>query len=147
MFFQLYTTTMDNFQPRTDESRIMESAFCAMLDNPPGFPLWEFSSLVFFAIPMAVMVVLYGRMGLQIRFRSKHTSVLGTYTNTERLKRVQIVFSSIFVCLFDKNALSLVDLKIKIEFILGLQAFSRARCTANPDRRKTGKQSFGCSVS
>lgn len=48
-----------------------------MLSNPPGFPLWEVSSLVFFAIPMAVMIILYGRMGLQIRFRSKHTSVLG----------------------------------------------------------------------
>lgn len=48
-----------------------------MLDNPPGFPLWELSSLVFFAIPMVVMIVLYARMGLQIRFRSKHASVLG----------------------------------------------------------------------
>lgn len=62
-----------------DEHRIMESAFCAMLDNPAGFPLWEVSSLVFFVIPMAVMVVLYGRMGLQIRFRAKHTSVLGKW--------------------------------------------------------------------
>lgn len=53
-----------------------------MLSNPPGFPLWEVSSLVFFAIPMAVMVILYGKMGLQIRFRSKHTSVLGKFYRT-----------------------------------------------------------------
>ena len=50
-----------------------------MLDNPPGFPLWELSSLVFFAIPMAVMIILYVRMGLQIKFRSKHTTALGKF--------------------------------------------------------------------
>lgn len=63
----------------TDNTTIEESAFCAMLDNPPGFPLWELSSLIFFAIPMVVMIVLYARMGIQIRFRSKHASVLGEY--------------------------------------------------------------------
>lgn len=61
----------------SDNTTIEESAFCAMLDNPPGFPLWELSSLIFFAIPMIVMIVLYARMGIQIRFRSKHASVLG----------------------------------------------------------------------
>ncbi len=65
-----------NFSTRgLDGRKILDSAFCAMLSNPPG--LWEVSSLVFFAIPMVVMIILYGRMGLQIRFRSKHTSVLG----------------------------------------------------------------------
>lgn len=57
----------------------MESAFCAMLDIPAGFPVWEISTMVFFVIPMAVMVVLYGRMGSQIRFRANHTSVLGEW--------------------------------------------------------------------
>ncbi|KAG4070209.1 hypothetical protein HA402_003899, partial [Bradysia odoriphaga] len=66
-----------------DGRKILDSAFCAMLSNPPGFPLWEVSSLVFFAIPMAVMIILYGRMGLQIRFRSKHTSVLGVQQGSQ----------------------------------------------------------------
>lgn len=78
-----------------DEHRILESAFCAMLDNPPSFPLWEVSSLVFFAIPMAVMVVLYGRMGLQIRFRAKHTSVLGEYAIKRAHRPSSIILLSV----------------------------------------------------
>lgn len=81
----------------------MESAFCAMLDNPPGFPLWEVSSLVFFVIPMIVMVVLYGRMGLQIRFRAKHTSVLGEFIYTMRQLNVvrRIFLDAIFEGFFN----------------------------------------------
>lgn len=63
----------------TEQSRVMESAFCAMLDNPPNFPLWELSSIIFFAIPMVVMVILYGRMGVEIRYRSKQKAALGKY--------------------------------------------------------------------
>lgn len=48
-----------------------------MLDNPDKFPLWEVSTCVFFAFPMLIMVVLYSRMGLKIRSRSRHTLALG----------------------------------------------------------------------
>lgn len=57
--------------------KIMDSAFCAMLSNPEGIPLWELSTCLFFAIPMVVMVVLYGRMGMQIRSRTQRTAELG----------------------------------------------------------------------
>lgn len=60
-----------------DGKKIPESAFCAMLENPEGFPLWEFSTCVFFVVPMAIIMVLYIRMGLQIRSRTKHTTALG----------------------------------------------------------------------
>lgn len=48
-----------------------------MLDNPDQFPLWEVSFAVFFAIPMLIMLILYGRMGLKIRSRTRHTVALG----------------------------------------------------------------------
>lgn len=48
-----------------------------MLDNPESFPLWEVSTCVFFAFPMVIMVILYSRMGLKIRSRSRHTLALG----------------------------------------------------------------------
>ncbi|EAA44803.4 AGAP003244-PB [Anopheles gambiae str. PEST] len=51
--------------------------FCAMLSNPEGFPLWELSTCLFFAFPMLIMVVLYGRMGMQIRSRTQRTAELG----------------------------------------------------------------------
>lgn len=52
-----------------------------MLDNPDQFPLWEVSFAVFFAIPMLIMLILYGRMGLKIRSRTRHTVALGECFN------------------------------------------------------------------
>lgn len=61
----------------TAKEEIPDSAFCAMLDNPDKFPLWEVSTCVFFALPMVIMVIMYGRMGLKIRSRTRHTVALG----------------------------------------------------------------------
>lgn len=62
----------------TDGSPIADSAFCAMLTvNPGGFPLWEVSTCVFFVLPMTIIMVLYVRIGLRIRSRTKHTQALG----------------------------------------------------------------------
>lgn len=59
------------------KEEIPDSAFCAMLDNPKSFPLWEVSTGLFFVAPMLIMIVLYGRMGLKIRSRTRHTVALG----------------------------------------------------------------------
>lgn len=59
------------------KQEIPDSAFCAMLQIPERIPLWELSTCLFFAVPMAVMVVLYGRMGMQIRSRTQRTLELG----------------------------------------------------------------------
>lgn len=64
----------------TAHKEIPDSAFCAMLDNPDKFPLWEVSTCVFFALPMVIMVIMYGRMGLKIRSRTRHTVALGEST-------------------------------------------------------------------
>lgn len=63
----------------TANQDIPDSAFCAMLDNPDKFPLWELSTCIFFAFPMVIMIILYGRMGLKIRSRTRQSAVLGEY--------------------------------------------------------------------
>lgn len=100
--------------PRLDNRKILDSAFCAMLSNPPGFPLWEVSSLVFFAIPMAVMVILYGRMGLQIRFRSKHTSVLGKLV--QECIRYISMYVWVFICWL-MNCMPILNLNVVIKSV------------------------------
>ncbi|XP_070501225.1 neuropeptides capa receptor [Chironomus tepperi] len=68
--------------PKTNQD-IPDSAFCAMLDNPDKFPLWELSTCIFFAFPMVIMIILYGRMGLKIRSRTRQSVVLGvTHSNS-----------------------------------------------------------------
>ncbi|XP_058455081.1 neuropeptides capa receptor [Malaya genurostris] len=74
--FAVFTDIDYIVYPPTGE-KILDSAFCAMLSNPEGIPLWELSTCLFFVIPMVVMVVLYGRMGLQIRSRTQRTEELG----------------------------------------------------------------------
>lgn len=70
-----------------DDSDIQDSAFCAMFTGSPGgFPLWEVSTCVFFVIPMAVIMVLYVRIGLRIRSRTKHTQALGKRLTTKKEK-------------------------------------------------------------
>lgn len=68
-----------HFPSSTGMEDLPESAFCAMLDYPENFPLWEVSTCVFFALPMIIMVIMYGRMGLKIRSRTRHTVALGEY--------------------------------------------------------------------
>ena len=54
---------------------VSESAFCAMLEDnlPPNFPIYELSFLLFFLIPMLVIIVLYVCIALRIRQRSRHS--------------------------------------------------------------------------
>ncbi|XP_055636338.1 neuropeptides capa receptor [Toxorhynchites rutilus septentrionalis] len=70
-------TDIDYLEYPPTHEKIMDSAFCAMLSNPEGIPLWELSTCLFFAAPMVVMIVLYGRMGMQIRSRTQRTAELG----------------------------------------------------------------------
>lgn len=54
---------------------VNESAFCAMLDKniPTGVPIYELSSLLFFLVPMMIIIILYVLIGLQIRQSSRHS--------------------------------------------------------------------------
>ena len=77
--FQWYPM-LNNNHLITANQDIPDSAFCAMLDNPDKFPLWELSTCIFFAFPMVIMIILYGRMGLKIRSRTRQSVVLGEHT-------------------------------------------------------------------
>ncbi|XP_071452814.1 neuropeptides capa receptor-like [Hetaerina americana] len=63
--FAVFTTVNYVAYPPDSGHIVLESAFCAMLDEniPPHWPIYEASSLVFFIIPMVVIAVLYARMG------------------------------------------------------------------------------------
>ncbi|CAL7936954.1 unnamed protein product [Xylocopa violacea] len=53
---------------------VLDSAICAMLlPYMPDFPLYELSCIIFFFIPMMVILVVYIRMGLKIRNSTKDT--------------------------------------------------------------------------
>jgi neuromedin U receptor 1 len=44
-----------------------------LLTHMPNFPLYELSSMVFFFVPILVIVILYAKMGIQIRNSYKLT--------------------------------------------------------------------------
>ncbi|XP_029344196.1 neuropeptides capa receptor [Acyrthosiphon pisum] len=68
-------TTVDYVDFPPGNGPILESAFCAMLDKnvPTGVPVYELSSLLFFLVPMMIIIVLYVLIGLQIRQSSRHS--------------------------------------------------------------------------
>lgn len=54
-----------------DNSTIEESAFCSMTPEIVNLvPIFELSFCIFFVIPMILIILLYGRMGLKIRSRT-----------------------------------------------------------------------------
>lgn len=59
---------------------VEESAFCGMLEEnvPKNLPIYEISFVVFFFVPLCVIIALYTKIGLQIRTNSLGKSVDGT---------------------------------------------------------------------
>ena len=88
---------------------IPESAFCTIITPTPPF-LFEFSSFLFFLIPMTIMLFLYIRMGLRIRRTAqfgRNTAVHGESTQQQSRKAIlkmlgelkkNIHLSCIFLC-------------------------------------------------
>lgn len=79
-----------------------DSAICAMLlPDMPNFPLYEFSCVVFFLIPMLVILFVYTRMGFKIRSSTKDAlgpvpgSVHGEYRQMQSRKSVIRMLSTI----------------------------------------------------
>ncbi|KAG6462549.1 hypothetical protein O3G_MSEX013331 [Manduca sexta] len=77
--FALYTTVSYHDYPPGSGNASLESAFCAMLELPSWY-LCELSSLLFFILPAIVMMCLYIRMGLRIKYvmGSTHASKPGS---------------------------------------------------------------------
>ncbi|VVC39814.1 Neuromedin U receptor,G protein-coupled receptor, rhodopsin-like,GPCR, rhodopsin-like, 7TM [Cinara cedri] len=73
--FAMFTTVDYVDFPAGTGKRVDESAFCAMLDKnvPSGVPITELSSLLFFLVPMIIIIILYVLIGLQIRQSSRHS--------------------------------------------------------------------------
>ncbi|XP_047027636.1 neuropeptides capa receptor [Helicoverpa zea] len=65
--FALYTTVSYHDYPPGSGNASLESAFCAMLEMPSWY-LCELSSLLFFILPGVIILCLYVRMGLRIRY-------------------------------------------------------------------------------
>ncbi|XP_060817022.1 neuropeptides capa receptor-like [Bombus pascuorum] len=72
--FAIYTKVNLVEYPRDSGNYSANSAVCGMLlPYMPNFPLYELSSIIFFLIPMLVILVVYTRMGLKIRNSTNHT--------------------------------------------------------------------------
>ncbi|XP_076282853.1 neuropeptides capa receptor [Lasioglossum baleicum] len=72
--FAMYTKVNLVEYPPDSGNYSNDSAICAMiLPNMPDFPLYELSSIIFFMIPMLVILVVYTRMGLKIRSSTQDT--------------------------------------------------------------------------
>ncbi|XP_064545751.1 neuropeptides capa receptor isoform X1 [Drosophila montana] len=136
-----------------DGSRIPESAFCSIeLEFPEKFPLFEVSFCIFFIIPMILIILLYGRMGAQIRSRA--TDKLGVQQgsrnresrSSQKKKRAVIrmlaaVVITFFVCwfpfhlqrlwfLYAKNIANYQDVN---EWLFSIAGFAYyVSCTINP---------------
>ncbi|XP_074110611.1 neuropeptides capa receptor [Cotesia typhae] len=66
--FAMYTNVNYVEYPPGSGEASDDSAFCAMLlPDMPNFPLYELSCIIFFLIPMVIILVVYTKMGLKIR--------------------------------------------------------------------------------
>lgn len=81
-----------------------ESAFCAMLES---YMVCETSSLLFFLLPMLVMIVIYGRIGCKIRSRGRHSlgrrvegAVHGETRHTQSRKAIIRMLSAVVIAFF-----------------------------------------------
>ncbi|XP_047351516.1 uncharacterized protein LOC124949830 [Vespa velutina] len=72
--FAIYTKVNYVEYPPKSGNCSAESAICAILsNNMPNFPLYEISCIIFFFLPMLVILVVYTRMGLEIKRSMRHT--------------------------------------------------------------------------
>lgn len=70
--FPMYTEVNYVAYPIGSEKLSADSAFCTMY-SLPEFPLYESVCIIFFLVPMVIILVLYTRMGLAIRRSNRST--------------------------------------------------------------------------
>ncbi|XP_063991336.1 neuropeptides capa receptor-like [Diachasmimorpha longicaudata] len=105
--FAVYTTVNYVEYPPGSDHNSEESAFCAMLlHNMPAFPLYELSCVIFFLIPLILIMVLYIRMGLRIQSKTLGRSIEGTVHGETRqahsrkiiIRMLSAVVVTFFIC-------------------------------------------------
>lgn len=87
--FAYYRTIYYIRYPPPDGDEVPESGLCATLSTPSGF--YEASTIIFFAIPMLIIFVLYANMAIEIRSRSKQsvTEELGIRSSSMNAKQIK----------------------------------------------------------
>nr|UQU42801.1 neuropeptides capa receptor [Bemisia tabaci] len=107
--FAAFTTVNYIDYPPGSGLLVYESAFCAMLDSnmPANCPIYELSFLIFFLIPMLIIIVLYVRIGLKIRKRNRHSlgkrvegTVHGETKNFQSRKSIIRMLSAVVITFF-----------------------------------------------
>ena len=85
----LYCSKVHMFRDPYSNEEVASSAFCAMLDIPPL--LYEFSSIVFFVVPMVSLVVMYSMMGWRVvtTARRRQSLMTGDSSNTQGRERTK----------------------------------------------------------
>ena len=106
--FAIYTTVNLVEYPPVSGNYSADSAICAMLlPYMPKFPLYELSCIIFFLIPMLVILVVYTRMGLRIRNSTRETlnsvvqgAIHGDSKQTQSRKSVIRMLSAVVILFF-----------------------------------------------
>lgn len=96
-------TTVDYLEfPEESGNLVDESAFCGMLTQPDNWPLSEISTIVFFIVPMLVIMVLYIRMGIKIRRRTLCSlgSVHGENRHSQNRKAIIRMLAAVVIAFF-----------------------------------------------
>ncbi|XP_020282937.1 neuropeptides capa receptor-like [Pseudomyrmex gracilis] len=105
--FAIYTKVHFVEYPQGSGNFSADSAICAMLlSNMPNYPLHELSCVLFFLIPMLVILILYTRMGFKIKKSTENAldkiqgAVHGDYRQIESRKSVIRMLSAVVVMFF-----------------------------------------------
>ncbi|XP_031839764.1 neuropeptides capa receptor [Nomia melanderi] len=106
--FAIYTKVNLVEYPPESGNYSADSAICAMLlPYMPKFPLYELSSIIFFLIPMLVILVVYTRMGLKIRNSTKealssvvHSTIHGESRQIQSRRSVIRMLSAVVIMFF-----------------------------------------------
>ncbi|KAI4486168.1 hypothetical protein M0802_012511 [Mischocyttarus mexicanus] len=106
--FAIYTKVNFVEYPPESGNYSTESAICAILStNMPNFPLYEISCIIFFFLPMLVILVVYTRMGLEIHRSTKrvvgpiiHSSIHGETRQVQSRKSTIRMLSAVVVMFF-----------------------------------------------
>lgn len=109
-----------------------DSAICAMLlPDMPRLPLYELSCIVFFLIPMLIILVVYTRMGLKIKSSTKktlgpiHGFVHGNSRQTQSRKSIirMLSMTLLFLLFFFSNNIIIIikELAKKLIYKFGLK--------------------------
>lgn len=107
MPFGLYTDIHYLKFPKDYGPELKESALCRMIESPP-IPIWELSAILFYILPLALLLVFYTRIVIEIQNRLKDNSALGVRHGSNSMKRTKsrravikmlvVVVITFFIC-------------------------------------------------